>query len=371
MKIALLSFHNAANYGAALQAYALQRALFDMGFDNEYINYQNQHRKNSYSMSHHIIDSLKKNDIIGAIKYILGAPFMNLRKIRFDEFYKNNLKCTSKIYSTSNDAKSLNNDYFKFIVGSDQVWNSKNNGNDDAYLLSFVEDDSKKVSYSSSFGISEIPIEQKKIYSKYLSRIAYLSVREQYGVELVKELTNREAKLVLDPVFLLTKDTWLNMAISKKHQKPFVFSYTNQPNQLETFLTTTGYNIENKLLYKISRSTKVSDFISRKVRVKYSISPIEFLSIIRDSSLIVSASFHCIVLSIILNKPFVAILSGNTGRDERLINILSMLGLEKRIFNDSMTKDDVIAEIDYESVNIKIYDLKESSISFLSNALNS
>lgn len=371
MKIGLLSFHNAANYGAALQAYALQKAIGDMGFESEYINYQNHHRKNSYSMSYHIVNSIKKKDLKGAIKYILGSPYMNLRKFKFKKFYEKNLLYTSKVFSTANEARSLNDKYNKFIVGSDQVWNSKNNGNDDAYLLSFVDDDSKKVSYSSSFGISEIPIEQKNIYSTYLSRIAYLSVREQYGVELVKELTNREAKLVLDPVFLLTKDTWLNMAISKKHQKPFVFSYTNQPNQLETFLTTTGYNIENKLLYKISRSIKVSDFISRKVRVKYSISPIEFLSIIRDSSLIVSASFHCIVLSIILNKPFVAILSGNTGRDERLINILSMLGLEKRIFNDSMTKNDVIAEIDYESVNIKIYDLKESSISFLSNALNS
>lgn len=370
MKIALLSFHNAANYGAALQAYALQRALLDMGYENEYINYQNQHRKNSYSMSHHIIDSLKKNDFIGAIKYILGAPFMNLRKIRFNKFYKNNLKCTSKIYSTSNDAKSLNNDYFKFIVGSDQVWNYKNNGNDDAYLLSFVDDDSKKVSYSSSFGISEIPIEQKNIYSTYLSRIAYLSVREQYGVELVKELTNREAKLVLDPVFLLSKTRWEQMSNKKIDNRSYVFSYTNKPNQLESFLYSTKYDLKGKHVYKLSSNLTINDFIDSKIHVKYTMSPTDFISVIRDSELIVSASFHCIAISIILNKPFVAILTGDKGKDERILNILKILGLENRIYSEKMTLKQVNETIDYDLVNEKMESMKSISIQFLKNAIN-
>lgn len=371
MKIALLSFHNAANYGAALQAYALQRALLDMGFDNEYINYQNQHRKNSYSMRHHIIDSLKNNDFKGAIKYILGAPFMSLRKIKFKKFYKDNLTYTTEVFSTPNEARLLNSKYNKFIVGSDQVWNFKNNGSDDAFFLSFVDDDSKKISYSSSFGISEIPDDYRYIYSKYLSRIHYLSVREQFGVELVKKLTKKEAVLVLDPVFLLSKEQWIQLANTKINSKSYIFSYTNKPNQLESFINSTQYNLKDKYMFKLSRNINPCDFINNKIRVKYTMSPSEFLSVIRDAELIVSASFHCIALSIILNKPFVAILTGDKGKDERILSILSILGLEKRIFSDKMTLNHVEEAINYEMVNEKIEIMKSSSVDFLNKAIYS
>lgn len=371
MKIALLSFHNAANYGAALQAYALQKALLDMGFDNEYINYQNHHRKNSYSMSYHIINSLNKKEYKNAVKYLLGTPFMTLRKIKFKRFYKNNLIWTTKVFSTSSEASSLNNKYRKFIVGSDQVWNIKNNGGDDAYFLSFVNDDSKKISYSSSFGVSVIPNEYEEVYRKYLSRIKYLSVREQYGVELIKDLTNREAKLVLDPVFLLTKEQWIQLANIKIINKPYIFSYTNKPNQLESFVSSTNYDLKNKYIFKLSRNIKPGDFIDNRIRVKYTMSPSEFISVIRDAEFIVSASFHCIALSIILNKPFVAILTGNKGKDERLLNILSILGLENRIYSNRMNLKQVEEPINYVMVNKKMKLMINSSLGFLLNAINS
>ena len=369
MKIALLSFHNAANYGAALQAFALQKVLLDKCFDCEYINYQNDFRKSAYSMTYHLFSSLKKGDIKGAIKYALGSPFMELRKMRFSSFYKKNLICTNLIYTSPQEAEELNCKYDKFIVGSDQVWNWKNNGKDDAYLLSFVSDDSKKISYSSSFGTADIPEMQKNIFRNYLSSIAHLSVREKYGVELIKDLTNREATLVLDPVFLLTKSQWEQIANPKVKKESYIFSYTNKPNQLESFLSVTNYDIQNSYLYKLSGNLKITDFLHSKTRVKYSVAPSEFLSVIRDANLIVSASFHCVALSIIMNKPFVAILTGDKGKDERLLNILSILGLEERIFTDQMNEVQVNKPIDYDSINRKIEELKFSSMSFLLNAI--
>ncbi|MDD3686012.1 MAG: polysaccharide pyruvyl transferase family protein [Bacteroidales bacterium] len=369
MKLGLLSYHNAANYGAALQAFALQKALEQMGFESEYINYQNHHRKNSYNMTFHIITALKKRDMKSAIRFLLGSPFMMLRKLKFNSFYSENLTTTSQIYSSSDEAKRLNGAYSKFIVGSDQVWNWENNGGDATFLLSFVEADDMKISYSSSFGIAEIPEDKKSIYQQYLSRFSFLSVREQHGVELVKSLTNRDAVLVLDPVFLLTKEQWLQVSDKKEIRERFVFSYTNKPNQFEGFLFSTNYDIQDSFLYKLSRNVKLSDFIHRKVRVKYSISPSKFLSIIRDAELIVTASFHCVAISIIMNKPFVAILTGDKGKDERLLSILSLLGLENRILTDQMTQDIVNEPINYDLVNNKIEIMKSSSVKFLLNAI--
>ena len=86
MKIALLSFHNAANYGAALQAYALQKVLESKGHESPYIDYQNAMRRHAYSMPYQIVSSLKKGQLKSSIAYIIGFPFMYLRKVRFDKF---------------------------------------------------------------------------------------------------------------------------------------------------------------------------------------------------------------------------------------------------------------------------------------------
>ena len=168
MKLALLSFHNAANYGAALQAYALQTYLEKKGYDCEYLNYVNNTRKTAYSMSDHIINSIKKQKYLTAIKYMVGTPFLEMRKMRFKKFYKKHLKVSRTSYTNASEASKAERLYDKFIVGSDQVWCSENNGGDVAYLLSFIKDSEKKISYSSSFGKEEIPIELYDKYVKYL-----------------------------------------------------------------------------------------------------------------------------------------------------------------------------------------------------------
>lgn len=367
-KIALLSFHNAANYGAALQAYALQEALNQLGYSCEYINYQNAHRRHAYSMTYHITESIKKGDFRSALLYFLGLPFMSLRKFRFRKFYANFLKCTKKIYTSSEAALEMNGKYHKFIVGSDQVWNYENNGMDFAYLLDFVSAPQDKISYSSSFGLCSIPDELINKYKKYLNDIKFISVRESYGVKIVEDLINKKAKLVLDPVFLLRKSDWnlLSHTINEK----YVFSYTNRSQQFSDFLFQTNFEIGKYKHYKLARATSISDFLSKDIRVKYTMSPLEFISVINNAELIVSASFHCVSLSIILNKPFVAILSGNKGKDERLLSILHLLGLEDRILSDSMSLHKVYEPIDYKAVNSKIDLLREDSLNFLINSIN-
>ena len=371
MKLALLSFHNAANYGAALQAYALQKCLLIRGYNCEYINYINKHRKYSYDMSYHIVTSLINRSFKSAIAYLCGSPFMYLRKLRFKKFYKKNLIITSKIYRSAVEASSLNTLYDKFIVGSDQVWNLENNGNDMSFLLSFVDDTKKKISYSSSFGVSSIESRFLLEYKKYLADIKYLSTREQKGVEIIKDLIGRDATLVVDPVYLLSKENWLKLVDNSRKKEAFVFFYTNKPLQMENFLDKTKYPMNNKKIYLLARNTKIADFLSPKVRVKYTMSPTDFLTTINDAELVVSASFHCISLSIILNKPFIAILVGDEGKDSRLLSILNYLGLQHRIYRDDMTLEDVMRPIDYDNVNDKIELFKKSSIEFLISSIES
>lgn len=371
MKIALLSFHNTANYGAALQAYALERYLHDKGYRCEYINYVNPMRGSVYSMTSQILESLKQGNVKEAILYLVGSPMMMLRKRKFRLFYDKNLVQTKQIYKSSGEAVALNKEYDAFIVGSDQVWNPHNNGRDTAFLLDFVEDGKKKISYASSFGVSSLDDEIRGGYAQCLNRIDRLSVREQFGQRLVEELTGRKAEVVLDPVFLLRKEDWMQFIPLKKPSAKYVFSYTNRANQFASFIQTTKYSLNGIIHYKLGRNTSIQDFISRKVRVKYSMSPAQFVGTIYHAELVVSASFHCIALAILLNKPFVAILTNNKGKDERILNLLRQLGLESRILTSEMTSQAVNAPIDYDAVNKTLAVMRESSTHFLIEAIES
>ena len=369
MKIALLSFHNAANYGAALQAYALQQYLHCKGYETEYIDYQNDMRRSAYDMRFHIRLCLKKHQWFAAMKYFLGAPFMRHRKNKFAHFYKK-LHCTQKTYFNNQQLAEIADSYDKYVVGSDQVWNPHNNGQDTAFLLSFVKNNRKKISYSSSFGIASIPDDLKEDYKHYLSDFAYLSSREQLGCQLIKDLTGREATHVLDPVFLLDSEEW-SESISKHTKEDFIFCYTNRENQLADFFNTTKYQLDGRKIYKLTRYVSLSDFVRPSVKVKYTMSPEEFLGNIRDSRLVVTASFHCLALAIIFNKQFVCFITGDKGKDERVVGLLQALGLTDRIYSPLMTMEDVNRPINYEKVNEKKDELLKQSSSYLLNALNS
>lgn len=371
MKLALLSFHTAANYGASLQAYALQKFLQDKGYDCEYINYVNDSRAREYSMSWHIIDSLRRGQWKSAVAYLLGSPFLNLRKYRFNKFYSQYLRKTEKIYRTSAEAEELNGRYDKFIVGSDQVWNPACNGDDAAFLLNFVHDDERRVSYSSSFGLAKIDEQRQSVYRDNLTRFASIAVREQIGVELVRQLTGREAKLVIDPVLLLSKEQWDSLLDGKHEAAPFVFSYTNQERQVQQFNALIHQShFGNMRHYKLSRYTSPKDFLNPKVKVAYTMSPQDFLRYINEAQLVATASFHCTAMCILFNKPFVCFLTGDEGKDERLKTLLTTFGLLDRVYSERMTIEQVCAPIDYNEVNKLLILKRHESAAYLDEAIS-
>lgn len=368
MKIALLSFHNAANYGAAMQAYALQAFLEKMGYDCEYLDYVNNTRKAEYSMCDHIMENIRRGNIPAAIKYIVGTPFMELRKKRFNKFYKQYLKVSSRTYMNVDEAAKAEPLYDKFIVGSDQVWCAENNGGDVAFLLSFVKDGSKKISYSSSFGRDEIPESLEEEYARCLNDFAYLSTREKFGCDIIKRMTDKDATLVLDPVFLLSAEDWRKLIPAKNVEK-FIFSYTNTSAQLPLFLKQTQFPLDGKRIYKLSSQTSPSDFINRQVKVMYSMSPQTFLQSVHDAEFVVTASFHCLAFSIIFHKPFAVMLSGNGGKTGRLSTLLDYFGLSDRVVTNDTTLEVLQKPIDWSVVDDILTEKRKESVDYLIGAI--
>ena len=368
MKLGLLTFHTAANFGAALQAYALQEFLEGKGYDAEYIDYQSHKRRMIYDMPYRVKQSFKRGKLIDAFFYAAGMPFLNMRKRKFEEFNRRYLRISDTLYHDKKELEKANGHYDMFIVGSDQVWNPGNNGKDTSYMLRFVGDEHKTMSYASSFGLSEVPDYIRGDYAESLKRIAHLSTREQSGVKIIKELTGRDAKLVLDPVFLLTKKQWLKLIGDFPMAGNYLFSYTNRKDQMSKFLQT-GYDMKKVSHHKLSRFTTLSDFINPKVKVKYDMSPCEFLANVYGAQMVVSASFHCICFSILLNRPFVCFLTGNDGKDERLKTLLKHFDLMDRVYRKDMTSNDIQKPIDWERVNVMIDQKRKDSAEFLLSSL--
>lgn len=371
MKLGLLTFHDAANYGAVLQAYALQAFLESEGYECEYLDYKNAKRRAMYDMWWHVGRSLSEGRLLEALQFMLGMPFMAKRKARFGAFRQNYLKTSAKAWRSHDELRVVDAQYDKFVVGSDQVWNPSHNGGDMAYLLDFVQGSTRKVAYASSFGTNEIPDTFKQDYASCLKEIGRIGVRERAGCRLVKSLADRDVPMVVDPVFLPGRETWERLIPARPaEERPFVFSYTNRKDQLERFQISARSVLSNRTLHKLARQTTLSDFLRRDVQVKYCMSPEEFLRNVRDADLVVTSSFHCMAFALVFNRPFICFLTGNAGKDERLAGLLRELELENRVFRDGMSETEVFAPIDYERVNAKLMAAIAKSKAFLLDALS-
>lgn len=369
-KTGIITFHDTANYGAAFQAYATQVMLEKLCGSAEIIDYTNQTRSDRYSVKRRLGKLVKGKKYLSAFKNLLGSYFILLRKKRFNAFYKHRLKTSAQSYTSPDDLKKYHPDYEFYVSGSDQIWNNEHNGCDFNYLLDFAPDSARTISYASSFGLSKLPQNLLDRYSRSLKRISSLSVREPKGQELVKQATGRNAQLVLDPVFMLSPNEWRKLAIPKKSTgSPYVMVYTADSRYYSDFIEQTNYSLKDRKIVSCTSDLQLGDLLNRNIQVASFVGPEKFINLLDGADLILTSSFHGMVLSILFRKQFVVFLSGNSGRDERIINLLQLLGLSHRAYAPTMDTTAIDETIDYDSVFKKLKTLKEDSLCFISEAL--
>ena len=217
-KVGIVSCYFKHNYGSMLQAYATQQFLDNLGLENETINIEQNidfsKGKKKYYISQIFNYKFIKSKL-GMIKLKFDKKInkklgknISIRDRKYEEF-KKKYKLT-KPYLTYSELTEQSQKYSSVLVGSDQLWLPVNVVAN-YYTLNWVPENINKISYSTSFGVSNIPKKYKEIYKEFLSRINFLSVRESKGCELVKELAGKEAKLVCDPTLLLSKEDWMKV----------------------------------------------------------------------------------------------------------------------------------------------------------------
>lgn len=360
-KIGILTFHRAINYGACLQAYALKKALNELGADADVIDYRCDFLEKFYHKPIHKGESIKST-----VKNILTWDIQKKRNRQFAGFFNKYLYNGDKeVFSTKEDLKSLNKKYDIFITGSDQVWNPGCNTGDLSYLLDFVDDNNKKYSYSASFGYFTDENIKDKAYKSLISDYKCISVREKKGEKIAAELTDNASPLKIrrdiDPTFLLNSSQWHEiMPKINKGKYVFVYSLTMPPKLIsyaEDFARKNNLELICFTLNNLYTKTTKNKVITG--------TPEEFLSYINKAEYVITNSFHGTAFSIIFNKKFCVIKNRNPQHDNsRLFDLLESLDISDCIIKDD-AKELSFPQIDYSKVNDKLDNLRQDSVNYL------
>lgn len=351
MKVGIITFHTAHNFGAVLQAYALQSYLLEHGHEAIILNYECPFitwRYKTFSFSR----CISRNPITAIKKTIHEFKSIKLRnetKNNYQDFLTNYLKLSQSFVSKDGLPKDLD----AYIFGSDQIWNGRLTGGlDDVYIGNFSTPNSRKISYAASMLASPLNANEARILSTVFKDYYRISVREYSVKEILAPLTYKPIEVVVDPTLLLERSKWLQITEEPVSEKGYVFMYK----------VPSAMNVR-----KHSEALANKHGLSLITNEERNLTPIDFLRYIRYADFVVSNSFHATVFSLIYQKQFYTMARGN-GSDARFSDLLSSLGVEGRIFTDILSNSGTIhyKELDIEN---KLREYRKTSESFLLNSL--
>ncbi len=381
--VGIITICKCNNYGAELQAFATQKKLEIMGYRSEIIDYKYYKTWDFHDteMSKPLLSMRFKVFLIYVIKYRIINAILELvmsifirsirnRNIRFKKFHLNNTKF-SRTFNSMDDLYKHTPIYDVYVTGSDQVWNPNASSSIEPYFLTFAPKCKRKVSYASSFGISEIPYSLRAKYKNWLCEYDALSVREKNGSILIKELLGIEATWVLDPTLLLDKNQW--MLVAKKIPnvpKHYVLIYQLSKSQAIVKL---AKRIGREKNIPVICIAKHAIMLGKSDGIKniYDAGPAEFLSLIEGADYVITNSFHGTAFAINFCVPFYTIISFHNKNNSRMESLLELVGLKSRMIEDTVDTYSFNYDVSFDVKDVKqrLYAAIRQSEDFLKKSI--
>ena len=377
------------NFGSALQTYATQYTLERLGYDARIFEIKGVHReihiKKLLYYAGRIFDPVELKYLIDNFKSSSRktasastdqyAQNMIVRKQMYADFNKKWYKMLPMVNGWNGLSKQASK-MDAVVVGSDQLWRPSNIVGC-YFTLEFVPENVKKIAFSTSFGVPVLPANLHKHAKNFLSRIEYISVRENSGADIVKHECGREATVVCDPTMMLTAEDWMHI----QKEKPFaegkyilMYLMGDNPKQrdfVKTLAKQTGCRIIG-LLHGATYISYDEDVADEK---PYNVGPSEFVNLIRNAEYVCTDSFHCCVFSILNSTKFFAFRrwpdESKFSANDRLYTLLGFTNLTNRMLTGTEDVSVCIADnIDFENALAKVSEKRQMSMDYLRNALN-
>lgn len=357
MKLGIITFHRAINYGAVLQGLALQKALEKLNVDVDIVDYRCRAIEEDYKNIRYNKGTFAKDIINSILCYFVRKR----KKNNFREFCNRNMNISNEAYYSKDDLIRANEIYDLFVTGSDQVWDNKCAKFDESYFLTFVDNPKKKNSYAASYAFGDIPQGLEDEYKNRLKDFNNISIREKGGQKIFQNLLKRDVHVDLDPTLLLSKDEWEKYLSKSTEVEKYILLYNvNVPKGLFEYAQRLSKELNCKIVY-------INDSFKKKVNAEYKkgIGPDEFLSLFANAEYVLTNSFHGTVFSIIFEKKFmVEVISKSNKVNHRSKNLLEALNLGDRICSN-IDKDNWNKEINYIEVKDSLNKMRDESIKYL------
>ena len=327
MKIGIITFHWATNYGAILQTYALQEYLKEQGHTVCIINFkptQYDFRWSAYFK--HPYKLIRLNKIIQARR----------KESLLSSFRNSHLQLTERYFSIA-DLRKKACSYDVLISGSDQVLNpsfttSGEGGPSAAYYLDFANN-IKKIGYAVSFGCTKYPDVALEYAKHWINNFSTIGVREDSGISLLSDMGFKgKSYVVPDPTILLGNILFSKLGAKKFHQSS---------NNICLYFLRKRLSLNTKNIIIIDETSKA-------------ISMDKWIDTIINSKGLVTNSYHGMIVALLNHIPFVAVLETNhaVGMNDRFYTLLKRVKLENRICHEGDDYLNVLSkDIDWHSVD--------------------
>lgn len=340
-KIGIVTIHKINNYGALLQAYALNRYLRNCGHQVQTIDYRTYRVKESYQIFRPMKSVM---DLPRNAQALLYAARLRRRKHRFDAFLRDYVPMTTGVYEDNGQIRDAKLDFDTYICGSDQIWNTYCQNYDNTFLLDFADESARRIAYAASLGATGIHENHQESFSRELKKFHALSVRENDAVEIIRSYADKAVTHVCDPVFLPDLSQWEAVATEPLLKEPYIFCYHVKGDipAMREYMRELSQKTGMKI---VTVNLNLREMLFPCVK-RYDAGPQEFLSLIKNAAFVCTNSFHAASFSLIFRKKFMVFAPGAGA--SRVSSLLEKAGLEDRLYGDACA--DIAEDIDYDRV---------------------
>lgn len=369
MRLAMITLHRETNYGSALQAFALKEVLSATEHEIEVIDYT--------SPTHSGL-----RGILRLYRGETGRPHHRLRGVMrrivesrrawgrgFESFFLSYLAGNGSRYRSLAQLRRNPPMADVYISGSDQLWNSDYyDGTERAFYLDFGPADIRRVSYATSFGISELRDDERDLTRMLLKKYDALGIREPTGRAIVERL-GFDATVVLDPTLLLSAQRWRDLAHTEVHGQRYVLVYSVEEDR-HIAVSRAAREIADRMNCEVwqVRAGGAGRAVPNVDRIWSYASPEVFLGLMSQALFVVTSSFHGTAFAVTFEREFLSIAPPMYA--DRAETLLTSIGLGDRFVLPSDTVGE-LAPIDWSRSRAFLARLQSDSREYLRCALKS
>ncbi|MGI6006459.1 MAG: polysaccharide pyruvyl transferase family protein [Ruminococcus sp.] len=378
MKIGIVTFHSAHNYGAVLQAWSLQEYLKQQGHQVEIVNLRLPVIDNLYQL---VGKTNKKVCFSEGINRLINSSYYRLRCLsariktpaKYEKFHKfehfiNHVLPVTRKFNSYLELVQANLKYDALIAGSDQIWNGKMMKDiNPAYFLQFGNKDALRISYAASIGTETIPPQFRLMFQRYLRELDSISIREKKAKAEIESLTDQPVDLVADPTFLLKAEDFDRLARKPKVRGKYIYVHNVHLKRVDESLNSVASEMSRRLNLPIVHNWSKKVYENEKGHFTGGVE--EFLGYVREAEYVITNSFHCTAFALIYKRDFITV--PHFSNPDRMRNLLAELDLSDHLIDhgSKIPKNLKDLTIDYDKVEGKRDVMRTHARQFLEKAL--